>query len=96
MSHRQPSGAEQEPGRVEIRVRGHLGPHWSARLNGLALTTQDDGTTLIHGTVVDQAALFGVLQQLRDMAVPLLSLVHADPAARPTEPTPTTEIRSES
>jgi hypothetical protein len=60
--------------RYEIRVRGHLAPRWAAWLDGLALTTEDDGTTVIRGPVADQAALHGVLQKLRDVGVPLISL----------------------
>ncbi len=66
-------------GRIEIPVRGHLEPRWSDWLDGLSLTREDDGTTLIQGPVVDQAALFGVLHRLRDMAMPLISVLHVDP-----------------
>ncbi len=58
----------------EIRVRGHLGAQWSAWFDGLVLTDADDGTTAIRGPVVDQAALHGLLQRLRDLGVPLVSL----------------------
>ncbi len=57
-----------------IRVRGHLDARWSAWFDGLTVTTQNDGTTLIEGPVADQAALFGLLQKMRDMGVPLLSV----------------------
>ena len=66
-------------GRVEIRVRGHLEARWSDWLEGLTLTRQSDGTTVIEGPVVDQAALFGVISRLRDLALPLISIVHLDP-----------------
>ncbi len=58
----------------EIRVRGHLGPHWAAWFDGLTLVNDDDGSTIIHGPLVDQAALHGVLQRLRDGGIPLVSL----------------------
>jgi hypothetical protein len=58
----------------EIRVKGHLGPHWAAWLDGLTVVNDDDGTTVIHGPVVDQAALHGVIQKLRDVGIPLVSL----------------------
>lgn len=69
----------------EIRVRGHLGSRWSAWFEGLALTAEDDGTTVIRGPVVDQAALHGVLQKLRNVGIPLLSLTELplDPATEP-------------
>jgi hypothetical protein len=58
----------------EIRVQGRLGRRWDAWFDGLDLTTEDDGTTVIRGPVVDQAALHGVLQKLRDLGIPLVSL----------------------
>lgn len=63
-----------EGDQVVIRVQGHLDPRWSAWFDGLTVTTEPDGTTLIHGPVPDQAALFGLLQKLRDMGLPLLSV----------------------
>lgn len=58
----------------QIRVAGHLDEHWSAWLDGFALTRGDDGTTVITGPVTDQAQLHGVLTRIRDLGVPLLSL----------------------
>ena len=58
----------------EIRVRGHLDARWSAWFDGLRLTTENDGTTVISGPVVDQAALHGLLQKLRDVGMPLISI----------------------
>ncbi len=58
----------------EIRVDGHLGTGWTAWFDGLAITSESDGTTLLRGSVVDQAALHGLLQQLRDVGIPLISL----------------------
>jgi hypothetical protein len=60
--------------RYEIRVKGHLGTRWSAWFDGLAITADTDGTTVISGPVVDQAALHGLLQKLRDVGIPLVSL----------------------
>ena len=68
-------------GRVEIRVKGHLEPRWSDWLDGLTLTCDADGTTLIEGPVIDQAALFGVIDRLRDLALPLISIRHVEPYA---------------
>ena len=68
----------------EIRVRGRLGPRWSAWFDGLRLTSEDDGTTVIRGQVVDQAALHGLLQRLRDVGIPLVSLTQVPPDA-PTD-----------
>ncbi len=68
-----------ETGRFAIRVKGHLDARWSAWFDGLTITTKNDGTTLIEGPVADQAALFGVLQKMRDMGLPLLSVIRAEP-----------------
>lgn len=61
----------------EIRVRGHLAPHWSARLARMTLVNQvieSEAITLIHGTLPDQAALYGVLCCLRDLGMTLISV----------------------
>ena len=63
----------------EIRVAGHLSPRWTAWFDGLGLTWAEDGTTVIRGPIVDQAALHGVLQKLRDIGVPLVSLSQLRP-----------------
>jgi len=75
--------------RYEIRVAGRLGTRWAAWFDGLTLTAQDDGTTTISGPVVDQAALHGLLQKLRDLGVALLSLTRTapdEPIERPASP----------
>jgi hypothetical protein len=75
----------------EIRVNGHLGSRWAAWFDGLDLTTEDDGTTVIRGPVVDQAALHGLLQKLRDVGIPLISLTQlpsitrAEPTVQPSQ-----------
>jgi hypothetical protein len=76
------------PAQYEIRVKGHLGPRWSAWLDGLSLTTDANGSTVIRGPVVDQAALHGLLQRLRDVGIPLVSLTQlpADTAHAPQAP----------
>jgi hypothetical protein len=63
----------------DIRVEGHLDPRWTAWLGALTLTNESDGTTVIQGPVVDQAALHGVLQKLRDMGMPLISVTQLTP-----------------
>jgi hypothetical protein len=65
-------------GRYEIRLEGHLDARWAARFDGMTLTTRPDGTTLIEGPVVDQAALHGLLRTLRDLGLPLLSVTRTD------------------
>lgn len=61
-------------GSYEIRVQGRLGALWAERFDGMTLTTATDGTTLIAGPVVDQAALHGLLRALGDLGLPLLSV----------------------
>ena len=57
-----------------LRVSGHLDDRWSDWLEGLAVERQEDGTTVLVGPVVDQAALQGVLVRIRDLGLPLLSV----------------------
>ena len=71
---RQPTADHVPAQRYEIRIQGHLGPRWASRFDGMKLTAEGDGTTVIRGPVVDQAALHGLLQTLRDLGVTLLSL----------------------
>ena len=58
----------------EVRVQGHLEDHWSEWLGGLAVQRRADGTTVLVGPVVDQAALHGVISRIRDLGVPLPSV----------------------
>ena len=58
-----------------IRVKGHLDDRWSEWFGGLDIRLQEDGTTALFGPVVDQAALHGLLNKVRDLGMPLLSVV---------------------
>jgi hypothetical protein len=75
----------QEPGRYEIRLQGHLEARWAAWFDGLSLTHESDGTTVIRGPVVDQAALHGLLQKVRDLGLPLITVMQVglEPANGP-------------
>jgi hypothetical protein len=73
------TGGYHGPGHYEIRLKGHLGTKWAAWFDGLSLTNESDGTTIIHGPVADQAALYGLLQKTRDLGLPLISVNHLDP-----------------
>jgi hypothetical protein len=77
-------------GWYEIRLQGRLDARWSARFQGMTLTTEH-GFTLLTGRVVDQAALHGLLHQLRDVGLPLVSLtqVAADDEQRSPHSTDT-------
>jgi hypothetical protein len=68
-----------EPGRYEIRLKGHLDARWADRFEGLSFTHASDGTTILSGPVVDQAALYGLLRKVRDLGLPLLSVILIDP-----------------
>ncbi|HLM89331.1 MAG TPA: hypothetical protein VK284_09925 [Streptosporangiaceae bacterium] len=72
--------SHDNPGRYEIRLRGHLNPRWAAWFDGLSLTNDSDGTTIIQGPVTDQAALHGLLQKVRDIGLPLISVTQVQPA----------------
>ena len=59
----------------QIRVKGHLGSQWTDWFGGLTVTLEDNGETLLTGPVVDQAALHGLLKKVRDLGMPLVSVV---------------------
>ncbi|NEQ54257.1 MAG: hypothetical protein F6K11_29705 [Leptolyngbya sp. SIO3F4] len=63
----------------EICVKGHLSPHWSNWFEGFAITLKANGETLLSGPVVDQAALYGVLIKVRDLGLPLVSVMAIQP-----------------
>jgi hypothetical protein len=65
--------ADQVP-RYEILVAGRLAPRWAAWFDGFTVAPTGEGTTVLRGPVVDQAALHGLLQKLRDAGIPLISL----------------------
>ncbi|MDP9904434.1 DUF4386 domain-containing protein [Arthrobacter bambusae] len=67
-------GREDTPAEYEIRVKGHLDSRWDAWFEGLSVTNEHDGTAVIRTRTVDQAALHGLLQKLRDLALPLLAI----------------------
>ena len=75
-----------EAGRCEIRLKGHLDGRWVAWFDGLRLTLESGGITTIQGPVVDVAALYGVLQRVRDAGLPLVSLTYIG-ANQPDVPT---------
>jgi hypothetical protein len=58
----------------EIRLKGHLDSHWLEWLDGMSITLEENGNTLLSGHLTDQAALHGLLKKIRDMGMPLLSV----------------------
>lgn len=90
MSDTDLSGSEyNEPGLYIIRIKGHLAGRWAAWFEGFAITEQANGDTLLSGTVLDQAALHGLLRKVRDSGMPLIAVarVPADEegAVQPTD-----------
>ena len=68
-----------EPGLYEIRIKGYLADRWAGWFEGLTITLEEDGDTLLSGPVVDQAALHGLLRKVRDLGMPLLSVTCVEP-----------------
>jgi len=63
----------------QIRIKGHLGRQWTDWFGGLTITLEDNGDTLLTGPMVDQAALHGLLKKVRDLGMPLLSVMRVKP-----------------
>ena len=63
----------------QIVVKGHLDSEWSDWFDGLTITLEDNGETILSGPLADQTALHGVLMKIRDLGLPLLSLTRKDP-----------------
>jgi hypothetical protein len=73
------AGRHPGPGWYEIRLKGHLDSRWASWLDVLSLTNESNGTTLIRGLIADQAALHGLLQKVRDLGLPLISVAQIEP-----------------
>lgn len=79
MTERHPSrGSRPEAQRYEIRLAGHLDARWAEWFDGLAVSRHGDGTTIVRGSVADQAALHGLLQRVRDLGLPLVSVTQVE------------------
>jgi hypothetical protein len=66
------------PAVYQLRIEGRLDPQWEEWFDGMAITPRDDGTTLLTSPMVDQAALYGVLKKVRDLGLPLLSVIRVE------------------
>jgi hypothetical protein len=77
-NQRGPEGEAGQPMIYQIRIKGHLGRQWAYRFEELSITLEDDGTTLLTGPVVDQAALHGIMKTIRDLGITLLSVNSID------------------
>jgi hypothetical protein len=69
----------------QIRIQGHLSTQWTDWFEGLTITLEEDGHTLLTGPVIDQSALHGLLKKVRDLGMPLLSVNSVEPS-RPDVP----------
>ena len=76
---RDPTTDPSQPPVYQIRIEGHLGPQWTDWFGGLTITLEATGATLLTGPVVDQAVLHGVLRRVRDLGLPLLSVIRLEP-----------------
>ena len=72
---RKPNDDSSRTAVYQIRVKGHLGRHWADWFEGLTITLEANGDSLLTGSVVDQAALHGVLSKVRDLGLPLVSVI---------------------
>lgn len=72
-----PRTEPSQPTVYQIRIQGHLSDQWAEWFKGFAITLVDNGDTLLTGLVVDQAALHGLLKRVRDLGMPLVSVVKA-------------------
>jgi hypothetical protein len=66
-------------GCYEIRLKGHLDARWADKFEHMSFTHESDGTTILSGPVVDQAALYGLLRKVRDLGLPLIAVNLIDP-----------------
>jgi hypothetical protein len=72
-------GEHDTPACYEIRLKGHLDKRWMGWFDGLSITHDSDGTTVLYGPVVDQAELHGLLRKVRDAGMTLISVVRSTP-----------------
>ncbi len=63
-----------KPLHYQIRVGGHLRPEWSEWFDGMSITHEDNGETVLSGLIVDQSALFGLLIKVRDLGLTLIAV----------------------
>ena len=75
-----------ESGLYEIRLKGHLDDRWAEWFEGLTITLEEDGDTLLTGPVIDQAALHGLLKKVRDLGMPLVSVSPVEPGPQLRSP----------
>ena len=83
MSNKIYSKTEQnQPGCYQIRLKGQLDSKWTEWFEGMSITLEEDGNTLLTGPVIDQAALHGLLKKIRDLGLTLLAINPVGPGSR--------------
>ena len=82
----EPKTNSDQPVIYQIRIKGHLGHQWTDWFEGLTITLEEDGDTLLTGPVIDQAALHGLLKKVRDLGMPLVSVNPVEPGVSNTLP----------
>ena len=83
----QAAGGQLDAGRYEIRLKGHLAARWAIWFDGMSLAHESDGTTVVSGVVVDQSALHGLLNTVRDLGLVLVSVTQIHPNSDSNEET---------
>ena len=63
----------------QIKIKNHLSSDWTDWFEGLTITPEEDGDTLLTGPVIDQAALYGLIKKVRDLGMTLISLNPVQP-----------------
>jgi hypothetical protein len=81
---RQPQLDSSQPIIYKIRIKGHLDSQWADWFEGLTITLEDNGDSLLTGPVTDQAALHGLLKRVRDLGLSLVSVCPVAPGPQGT------------
>ncbi|APV43611.1 hypothetical protein Dform_00248 [Dehalogenimonas formicexedens] len=72
--NRKARNTPDQPVVYQIRVKGHLGAQWEGWFQGLSITQEENGDTLLTGLVIDQSSLHGLLKKVRDLGLSLVSV----------------------
>jgi hypothetical protein len=72
------TSGDHQTGLYAIRIKGHLDDRWAGWFEGLTITRDANGETLLSGPVVDQAALHGLLRKVRNLGLPLVAVIQVD------------------
>ena len=68
-----------DPANYHIRVKGQVGPEWSEWFDGMIIVCDESNETTLSGQVLDQAALYGILNKIQALGLPLLSVMREAP-----------------